>query len=321
MTSVPSFGRVLGGRIFRITKVGLDDLQAIASLSALRPHIKTLTFGNARFKDPKEIFDGHSVATVCRHLPDSHEDRLLSAYTEAYRWGSSSNEAEHVQLLTKVLGSFQNLCVLRYRSADRPGIWNHLGGWLSPGDAEVLSRALEAETHGSAPFELSMYEVVMSCRSSHLFTSVFTAIKSAGSHIQELRISYGYAVWRMHLYRAQETYGILSNARKLQLSLEQEHLWWQPNTCKRIFDLLASVTHLWLSLAMSFESDPLPVDFTLMETTTRLLKLLKPLIHLESLCIQGPRCYHEDDLIELIGAHEDRLKLLAFSGPSIANGS
>lgn len=47
-----SFGTILGDRRFRITNIGLADLEDIGSNQALAPWIKTLTFGTAQLESP-----------------------------------------------------------------------------------------------------------------------------------------------------------------------------------------------------------------------------------------------------------------------------
>ena len=51
-SSLHIFGELLDSRIFRITKFGLEELQALAGVATMRPHIRKLTFGNAQFDDP-----------------------------------------------------------------------------------------------------------------------------------------------------------------------------------------------------------------------------------------------------------------------------
>jgi hypothetical protein len=55
-SSFATFGNILGHRVFRITQVGLEDLQAISNTQRLRLHIRTLTFGTARFANPAKNF-------------------------------------------------------------------------------------------------------------------------------------------------------------------------------------------------------------------------------------------------------------------------
>jgi hypothetical protein len=116
----------------------------------------------------------------------------------------------------------------------------------------------------------------------------------------------------------QDVYGVLSHVQKLQLSLDGGylHTQWQDNG--GVFDLFANVTHLSLLLGLPCVSGPARDHI---EETKILPKLLKPLIRLESLFIEGPWCYDEDDLVSLISAHGDRLKLFVLCGPSITNGS
>jgi hypothetical protein len=39
-----NFGEILGDRVYRFTKVGLEVLQAMSNIVELQPHIRTLTF-------------------------------------------------------------------------------------------------------------------------------------------------------------------------------------------------------------------------------------------------------------------------------------
>jgi hypothetical protein len=60
------------------------------------------------------------------------------------------------------------------------------------------------------------------------------------------------------------------------------------------------------------------------QETTNLFTLLKPLARLESLCLHSSPwawCYDEDDFVDFVRVRGDSLKVLAFFGPRIANGS
>jgi hypothetical protein len=284
-SSVQSLGRLLGGGVFCITKVGLDDLQAIASLTALGPHIKTLTFGYARFDDPNRTphseFEG-SFARTWRSLPDTHRDRLLSAYTEAYQWSYHNNASQHIRLLSRVFKCFPNLHDIRLHPSDSPGKHNHLVDGLRPGDAEVFNKAWQTETLSRKELEGGMYGSHI--REPQILGPISRAAKSAGIIIEELRISYGWVILPSKFTDAEQMYDMFSNVRKLQLPLQPNYLSFDnttpaPQNYREVFYLFPNVTHLWLSTGIGF-----PAGYYTKETTN-LFTLLKPLARLESLCL------------------------------------
>jgi hypothetical protein len=116
-----------------------------------------------------------------------------------------------------VFKRFLNLHALRLHPSDRAGTYNHLGGWLRPGDAEVFNKAWETETLGREGFEGDMYgdqrKTTHTC--PLILDSVFRDAKSAGTIIQELRISYGCGILAKRFTDVQQGYGMFSNVREL----------------------------------------------------------------------------------------------------------
>ena len=141
--SFKSFGKILGDRKFRITKVGLQDLKGIAKVKGLVPYIQILTFGNARFIDIDSWHGSQSPKVVLAHVPDSKDrTRLCSALKEASQWASYENTDRHVELLTSALKAFANLKSIRLVDSDRVDHDNHLAGWMEqPGDDELVRAA------------------------------------------------------------------------------------------------------------------------------------------------------------------------------------
>jgi hypothetical protein len=232
-------------------------------------------------------------------------------FIEAYRWSNDSNEAEHVRILTNIFKRLPNLSALRFHTSDPVTLRNHHGGLLRPGDVDVFTDAWEARTSGSVSFRDYLYSPVGLTR---LLVPVIKATKVANTSIQDLRMGDGWSNIPGEFTYIQETYGIQSDVRMLQLPLDTNGRRGH-NDYRGAFELFANITHLWLSHQMVV----LPSDYT--KQPANLLKLLKPLNRLESLCVQVPWCYDEDDLVGLVKTHGDRLKLLALNEPIIVNGS
>lgn len=81
--SFVSFGGFLGSRVFRLTKLGMEDLQGILDVVLLRPHIRTLTFGSAQFYNSS---DHPAVMKVFGLMSAPMQTKLPAAYADPAGW-------------------------------------------------------------------------------------------------------------------------------------------------------------------------------------------------------------------------------------------
>lgn len=129
--SLASFASILGERRFRLTKIGLQDLQGIAACSGLAPYFKTLTFGSADVAKADTIRKWGDLSilsvlsrvkgdeVICRNFSDIHH-ALIGCHHLAERAIRNG--------LRDALNAFPKLAILRVDVYDRP---SYLGGWLT----------------------------------------------------------------------------------------------------------------------------------------------------------------------------------------------
>jgi hypothetical protein len=303
--SAPTFGAILSNRIFRITKVGLEDLQAISEVAALQPHIKSLTFGNAQFDDPAL---NSALRELLSWISEPDQTRLRDAYTEAYQWQLSQGQAAWHLGMTAILYRFTNVKSLRLLCSDWPEKEHHLGGWLSPQDGETMAQVY------ADVFVPSMEYVYTRRREFgdvNMLAPVFDAIKDTKTNIQDLRIGVGDPPTPTALLKILHTAGINESLRHLRLDI-YPHSLGSENQCalwRKFFEPLINLTSLSVSLAWKFLSEHYSQE------TSNLLDILKSVPLLEKLTIQGVWCYKEDDLVDLVTAHSSTLTHLVLNGP------
>jgi hypothetical protein len=131
--SLESFGAILGERIFRLTKIDLEDLFDIGKTAELLPWIKTLTFGTAQLC--QGVHDSVNFTTLQEHVDEHCQSAqpfgtIEEAHTKCVAY-EQSREPERD--LTRVLPAFRNLENLRVVVVDKP---DHHGGWLTPEQKE-----------------------------------------------------------------------------------------------------------------------------------------------------------------------------------------
>ena len=138
-SSHKTFARLLADRTFRVTSVGFGDLILISRKKELLHHIRSLTLGCATFRQNIGIFDDSSYVkppTFLAGLEIQDRARLAAAYTKCRKW-QNDNSKSHTRNLASVLGVIPNLDSIRILIFDHPF---HLGGWLEPGDEDLLHR-------------------------------------------------------------------------------------------------------------------------------------------------------------------------------------
>jgi hypothetical protein len=134
-----TFARLLADRTFRFTSIGFQDLALISRKKELLHHIRSLALGCAAFRHNTGIDESGRVTppTFLAGLEMQDRARLAAAYTTCRNWQYGSLTA-HIRNLASILGVIPNLDSIRILSFDRPLL--HLGGWLQPGDEDLLHR-------------------------------------------------------------------------------------------------------------------------------------------------------------------------------------
>ncbi|KAF2115141.1 hypothetical protein BDV96DRAFT_646990 [Lophiotrema nucula] len=183
--SVKSFARVLGERKIRITRVGLQDLEAFTKIPDLAPCITTLTFGNAGFYDPSKPsfkYIEENFKQICNSID---HDRVLQSYTEAAEWASPSNIEQHGRMLLRALVSLPNLQCVRF--VDEPIRQVRLDGWLEPEDQSVVRRA---QSSGSELSGLDRHFIpYQTVPTKDLMTPISWAIARTNIRLRDVRLT------------------------------------------------------------------------------------------------------------------------------------
>jgi hypothetical protein len=320
-SSFSTFGELLGERVFRMTKVGLEDLEAVSGVDALRPHIHTITFGGTHFS---EVDGNRFLIDVFEAVPDPDRERLQDAYAKAHNWSISELRNTYVQNLTTVLRRYSNFRILRFLVSDDPGVQGHLGGWLGPGDEGIIA---QAQRH-CYPLSLegdSMYQL-NNCDLSY-FAPILTAIKDADTAIKDVRIGCRCNLRGMSLHTMLEKTNFATSVRRLHHEISPECLTMGSDPTPAIlagllkkeiyvtpWSLIVGLTHLSLSMTPDAAFDDIGPQ------TSNLMKALELPPFLQHLTIRGPWSYAEDELVDLVAVHKDNLTQVALIGPTLANG-
>ncbi|KAF3037962.1 hypothetical protein E8E12_006274 [Didymella heteroderae] len=133
-----TFAKLLANRTFRLTNVGLQDLILVCRKKELIQHIKTVTLGCAAFRRNMGINDSGFVwpCTFLSGLKMGDRSRLAASYMQCRDWQHDNMET-HTKSLASIFRSLPNLDSIRVVTVDP--IF-HLGGWLKPGDEDLLSK-------------------------------------------------------------------------------------------------------------------------------------------------------------------------------------
>jgi hypothetical protein len=315
--SISTFGNLLGDRTFRLTQVGIEDLQAISAMTSLRPYIRTLTFGNARFD-----MDNEYLQALLKKVPKPQKSRLRRAYRDAFRWHLRNGELAIEPRLFSIFTSLQNLTTLRCRLFDNPsnGRYDsdfHLGGWLSPGDEKYLAQGMLYFAQRNRYSHHVMY--LVDSLDLETFQPVVNAIRTSGRDIHDFKLSMGPDDCPTDLPEFLQNSGILSGLRRLCMDLEPSALCRYkddlPNQALvEAFVSLNNLTHvsLGLSRVLLFPTYEFALD--------NLIMILRPLKRLEHLTIRGDWGYREQGVVDLVAEHSECLTLLALKEPALYTG-
>lgn len=313
-SSFSTFGSLLGSRIFRITKVGLQDLLAISRVQALGPHIQTLTFGNARFGNANGI---PLLQEIFHSLSQSNRSRLQAAYMDAYHWAAEKNVKTHIRLLASALQGLHNVKNLRLLVSDHPSMYCHLGGWLGPGDDKIIAKA-GLEVSDIWLSEDGIYEVNIG--NGAVFNPLLIAIQATDTEIVDLRVGHGYALAPNNLPAILHVTGAPSRLRYLRKEIDPRYLCFNPHAAPSgaywdAFNLLTNVSHLSLSMTRDAAFN----DFA--TATTNLLRILTPMPLLQQVTIRGVWTYSEQELVDFVASRRDHLTQFALMGPVLLDGT
>ncbi|KAH7086610.1 hypothetical protein FB567DRAFT_528343 [Paraphoma chrysanthemicola] len=311
--SLPAFGRILGSRVFRKSRIGLKDLEDISSCVDLRPHVRTLTFGTAEFNDPtyNTIYQD-----IFRTIPEPDRSKLMDAYDIEYSWEFLNNYHEehstYREDLSAALRKFPNLGEVRLSENDYPRALGHLGQWLGPGDKETLDRALES--WGRARGQL-LYR----CGNYDSLRSIAEALRDATTTIRVLRLGRNTDIERVAFDPSDVTDVFFSTLRKLSMDIDPESLcdtkWAQSRNPFSFFTRLSHITELSISMGCPERYSDV-VDHTSVFHT-----LLRPLNRLTTLAIYGSWYFPQAELAALVSNFSTSLTNFTLIGPMIPRGS
>jgi hypothetical protein len=314
-SSFATFGNILGHRVFRITQVGLEDLQAISNVPRLRPHICTLTFGTARFADPASL---RSLQCLLDGIPEPARTRLLAAYSVAYQWQQAYGGSRYTKEVAGLLERLPQLRSLRIFLSDLPTPDNHLGGWLGSGDAELLKKAqgrfdmLGHLQHVHAGIYHDLDKDLTALK------PFFNALKASRTVIRDLRTGHWKGILPHDFSRMLQNTGMMSSLTHLRFVIRPDHLQEIDSfTCQsfhEVFEQITNVTHLKLGMeyVSAFERHA--------EATHNLLGLLKLLNRPQHLTVRGVWEYSENHLVDLIATHKESLEFLSLKEPVLSTG-
>jgi hypothetical protein len=314
-SSLRSFGDILGDRVFRFTVVGLQDLQAMSKTVKLRPHIQTLTFGNAQFDD---LTKNLALKKLFQMLPEPDRTRLRVAYSDAYLSQQRLSKSLRIYKLISALGNLPRLTNLRLLYYDYPGVSNHLGGWLGPHDSALLTWTC-AKNHSTLFRAERIYAPYHDDKAA--FNPVFEAIHCTGATIRDLRLGPGHISeafdFARNIVRKPGMQSALScvslDIGPANLCLPGRHgngpifdkiLWYSPNVTRLMLSMYPEASFTKFALAAS-----------------RLVKILKTHARLDHLTIRGPWSFSEDELIDLLSSHATTLITLALKESNLSSGN
>ncbi|KAF2820185.1 hypothetical protein CC86DRAFT_118126 [Ophiobolus disseminans] len=305
-SSLRTFGELLGDRVFRWTKVGMKDIQALSDHAPLKPYIRTLTFGNAQFKNR----DNYALQMGSLAYPDAQRKRLLRAYADYYQWQLDHDGNYYDKAISVVLANLPNLRNLRLLISDAPDV--HLGGWLSAEDKE--SDALVRLNDFVSESDESIYDSGQGV--IERLSSLIVALEETVLRIEDFRIGCGYAVHPLNLCNWMIPRSML-HVRHLRFDIDPENLGEDSPNATFEENVLSELSDLE-SLSLSLVHDAAFTQFA--KATADLVMLLRNLSCLEKLTVRGEWSYTENDLFALVDDCES-LKTLVLKGPILLEGS
>ncbi|KAF3002570.1 hypothetical protein E8E13_007990 [Curvularia kusanoi] len=174
------FARLLEDRVFRLTEIGFEDLSSIVCKKELLVHMRSLALGCATFRSDIGINPSGFIypLTFLRRLEYKDRRRLAATYMQC-RQRQDIYPKTQARKLAYIFGALPKLESIRILSVDYPF---HLGGWLEPGDEDLLHRKVELSSEGTG--EMRLYNN----RSSDFVHGIMEAIKDSGLNMRDFRI-------------------------------------------------------------------------------------------------------------------------------------
>jgi hypothetical protein len=289
--SFSSFGELLGDRTFRLTKVGIEDLQAISAVASLQPYIRTLTFGGARFNSLSSYL---GIQDMLAQVRESHQ---------VHEWQEGNGGNDFQSQVAIVFTSLPNLQAIRFLLSDNADLRSQLSNWLAPGDEQFLDLApsmLDSE---------DMDKLLV--RDLFIFPPVMDAVRITGKSIQDIRFGLGpyYDLSWLHLSGSLHTSGMLANLRRLRMDIDPSYLCCNEglpdDDLTGIFERLPHLTHITLMMAKRDKFT------TFREATQNLVLLLNSVKSLEHLTLRGGWTFTEDETVDFVSTHSQSLTLFA----------
>ncbi|KAH7390776.1 hypothetical protein DE146DRAFT_142788 [Phaeosphaeria sp. MPI-PUGE-AT-0046c] len=305
-SSVSAFGGLLGNRVFRLTKVGLDDLKAISSVAALRPYIDTLTFGSAQFAEPGEL---EGLWTL---LPEPARTRVRVAYAKAFEWQTRHGQTQLHQRFEVILNALPKLHNLRLHPFDDARNHNPLGGWLTGDDYSLIREAWHDLVSRRNLIKIHPYLTDLST-----FAPILNAITSTAKEIRDFRLAPPWSVKAFCFYTALKDTNIVSHLRTLRFDLEWRYLPPEPgppwDDLPKAFGYFVNVTHLTINIwKHSLTRDD-------KGSRKSLLHMLSPIKQLKKFVIGGHCHFREDELVGFLARHNATLEVLALKKPIMSD--
>ncbi|PSN67209.1 hypothetical protein BS50DRAFT_634615 [Corynespora cassiicola Philippines] len=296
--SFKGFGDVIGDRRFRIAKVDLEDLHAIAEACSLRPYLRTITFGNLRIKERHH--DGNLRRTLDQAGGWEREDllRILESFHLNSKWSSQTNTKIHTEFLTTILRKLTSLRIIRIVDDDYLQF-----------SAGFASRPRHYYRH-------TMYDSAMG--SLEALNPLFHAFSRAGSRIHHLWI--GDAETGCGYLQIPLEINPFCHLRTLRLNLNPSQL--EPGTAKNTpwLKFLASLPNL-TNLMLHLRLDTWYELNELLEASRMFLEAVSAHSSLEKITLKGHWNLTQDDLVKLVRSCSPRLVDLVIWQSCLQGGS
>lgn len=297
-----AFGGILCDRKFRLTRVGLDDLQALSSVAVLRPYIHAITFGSAQFVDPAKM------ENLWELLPEPDRIRIRAAYTTEFEWQMSNAHNELHQRFESILDSLPKLRSLRLDPFDDPRDHPPLGGWLLTVDDYEL---IQERWDGLANRLEEKYHTYT--KDLTVFAPMFSAITSTRKEISDFRLAPLWSVEAPCFYTALKDTSMVSHLRSVRLDLEWrwavQHSDQKGDQLPKAFGHFVDVTHLTINVWVHTLSSG---NFAREKS---LLTMLSSVKQFKQLIIKGHCHFRENELVEFVARHSQTLEIFALKLP------
>jgi hypothetical protein len=307
------FAKLLADRTFRFTNVGFQDLILISRKKELLQYVRTLTLGCAAFRRNMGINDSGFVwpCTFLSGLKMEDRSRLASSYMQCRDWQHDNMEA-HTERLASIFCSLPNLESMRVLTVD-PVF--HLGGWLKPGDEDLLSkdhfhfqdRSSEALNQH---YNRNMHPRMYTNESSVIRDCIIEAIRLSKLALRDFRSSPKPPI--LDLNRAPF---ITSALHTLRIVLAKGSMVWFD--LDKLFSNVTGLRDLSLVLEDTCSDPDDRSSVVIRKTTGQLFQLLERQPQLRRLELSGNWIIPEAALIDFAKSHAETLRCLILHKPML----